>query len=85
MCVCVWLLNDVMAAGSWQDVAFMKGYFKDPISVYSPNDQEVVICQNSAFIQHVFSCELDGQCCSQLVVPSTFVIDDRRASEMRVL
>lgn len=39
--VCVWLLYEVMAGGSWQDAALMRGSFKGPISVYSPADQSM--------------------------------------------
>lgn len=39
--VCVWLLYEVMAVGSWQDAALMRGSFKGPISVYSPADQSI--------------------------------------------
>lgn len=50
--VCVWLLYEVMARGSWQDVALMKGSFKGPISVYSPDDQSM---ESFAEIQPLFS------------------------------
>lgn len=53
--VCVWLLYEVMAGGSWQDVALMKGSFKGPISVYSPDDQSM---ESFAEIQHLFSLYL---------------------------
>lgn len=52
MCLCVWLLYEVMAAGSWQDVALMKGSFKGPISVYLPNDQSI---ESFAKIQPLYS------------------------------
>lgn len=39
--VCVWRLYEVMAVGSWQDAALMRGSFKGPISVYSPADQSI--------------------------------------------
>lgn len=40
VCLCVWLLYEVMAAGSWQDVALMKESFqRGPISVYSQDNQ----------------------------------------------
>lgn len=40
-CLCVWLLYEAMAGGSWQDAALMRGSFKGPISVYSPADQSM--------------------------------------------
>lgn len=39
LCVCDFYTRFYVAAGSWQDVALMKGSFKDLISVYSPDDE----------------------------------------------
>lgn len=41
VCLCVWFLYEVMAGGSWQDAALMRGSFKGPISVHSPADQSM--------------------------------------------